>query len=42
MAGYASGNFFAQPMPAIKMRQPSFIWHWGKVLFEKRWFAKWF
>lgn len=40
-AGYASGNFFSQPR-IIKMRNPSRIWHWSKVLFEKYWFWRWF
>lgn len=37
-AGYASGNFFL-PTGAIQMKEPSRIWHWGKVLFEK-WFLR--
>lgn len=37
-AGFASGNFFTQPSPLLKMRPPGFYWHWGKVLFEKFWF----
>jgi sulfide:quinone oxidoreductase len=35
-AGFGSGNFYAEPSPAIRMRKPSRFWHAGKVLFEKR------
>ena len=41
-AGFASGNFYAEPDPQIKIRRPARIWHLGKVLFEKYWFWKWF
>lgn len=36
-AGLAAGNFYGEPVPLVKLRQPSRLWHWGKVLFEKRW-----
>ena len=42
MAGFARGNFYAEPAPVVKMRGPSYIWRWVKVWFEKRWLAKWF
>jgi hypothetical protein len=35
-AGFASGDFYASPSPAVRMRQPARRWHWGKVLFERR------
>jgi len=41
-AGFAGGNFYAKPSPLVKMRNPGRIWHWGKALFEKYWFWKWF
>ena len=41
-AGFASGKFYAEPDPQIKIRRPARIWHLGKVLFEKYWFWKWF
>jgi len=41
-AGYASGDFYASPDPAIKLHKPSKIWHIGKILFEKWWFWKFF
>ncbi len=40
-AGYGSGNFFAEPSPSVKIRQPSRRFHLSKVAFEfnvmKRW-----
>ncbi|MEW6089237.1 MAG: FAD/NAD(P)-binding oxidoreductase [bacterium] len=42
VAGYASGNFYAEPKPEVDLKKPSKLWHWGKVLFEKWWFWRWF
>lgn len=39
-AGYASGDFYAAPAPAVRMRAPARRWHWAKVLFERRWLAR--
>lgn len=39
-AGYAGGNFYGSPLPEVKMKKPSFIWHWMKIWFEKYWFFK--
>lgn len=36
-AGIGSGNFFANPAPQVRLRQPNRIWHAGKVLYEKFW-----
>lgn len=41
-AGYASGNFYAEPRPVVDVKKPSVLWHWGKVLFEKWWLWRWF
>jgi sulfide:quinone oxidoreductase len=38
-AGFAFGNFFAEPAPEVQLRQIGKGWHWGKVLFEKWWLA---
>jgi sulfide:quinone oxidoreductase len=38
-AGYGAGDFYAAPMPRMRLRAPARWWHWGKVLFEKRWLA---
>jgi sulfide:quinone oxidoreductase len=40
-AGYGSGDFYAAPVPAMRLYRPSRWWHWGKVLFERRWLARW-
>jgi len=39
LAGFASGQFLAEPSPQIKLRQIGRSWHIGKVLFEKWWLA---
>jgi sulfide:quinone oxidoreductase len=41
-AGYAGGNFYASPVPDVKMKKPGYFWHWTKVWFEKYWFFKYF
>lgn len=35
-AGFGSGDFYAEPRPAVRMRGPAWYWHAGKVLFEKQ------
>jgi len=39
LAGFAYGDFFAQPTPNIQLRQIGKAWHLGKVLLEKWWLA---
>lgn len=41
-AGIGRGNFYATPLPSIKLRGPSRIWHWAKVWYEWRWLRRWF
>ena len=41
-AGFAKGNFYAEPTPAVSLYRPGRLWHIGKVLFEKWWMWKWF
>lgn len=41
-AGYGAGNFYAAPLPEMRLHAPSRWWHIGKVVFEKHWFWKWF
>lgn len=41
-AGFASGNFYTEPSPVVKMKPPARIWHWDKILFERYWLWKWF
>ncbi|MBI4587356.1 MAG: hypothetical protein HY725_00840 [Candidatus Rokubacteria bacterium] len=42
VAAYAGGNFYADPAPVVKMRNPGRMWHWGKIWFEKWWLRRWF
>ncbi len=37
MAGVGSGNFYAEPVPQVRLRFPNPLWHLGKVLYEKYW-----
>ncbi|MDP2949579.1 MAG: NAD(P)/FAD-dependent oxidoreductase, partial [Chloroflexota bacterium] len=39
---YGSGNFYAEPMPAVKLHGPGRRWHWGRMLFEWNWLRRWF
>ena len=41
-AGFGSGNFFAVPMPQLRLRAPGYLLHLGKVASEKYWFYRWF
>jgi hypothetical protein len=34
-AGFARGDFYAEPAPSVKMYTPGPHWHAAKVLFEK-------
>ncbi len=36
-AGFANGNFYAEPDPDVAMPRSGRSWHWGKVLFERYW-----
>ena len=40
MAGFASGDFYADPDPAVVLRRPGRTWHAGKVLFERYWLSQ--
>lgn len=40
-AGFAGGDFYAEPEPAITLRRPGRALHWGKVAFEKWWLHHW-
>lgn len=40
-AGFAGGNFYADPEPEVKLRRPGRPLHWGKVAFEKWWLHHW-
>ncbi|MBI2984002.1 MAG: NAD(P)/FAD-dependent oxidoreductase [Chloroflexi bacterium] len=36
-AGFAEGDFYAEPALAVRLRTPARYWHIGKVLFERSW-----
>jgi len=40
-AGFGSGDFYADPRPAITVRRPSWLWHAGKVLLERQMLWQW-
>lgn len=39
LAGFAYGDFFAEPSPQIELRNIGRPWHLGKVLFERWWLS---
>ena len=41
IAGFARGNFYAEPMPTIQAYKPGRHWHAGKIAFERHWWAQW-
>ncbi len=41
-AGYGSGDFYADPKPAVTMKMPARRWHLGKVLLEQNILRRWF
>jgi sulfide:quinone oxidoreductase len=40
-AGLGAGNYYAEPLPQVRLHSPNRWWHWGKVLFERRWLSHW-
>jgi sulfide:quinone oxidoreductase len=41
-AGFASGNFYAEPNPRVGQPRSGRLWHWGKVMFETYWLGEGF
>jgi sulfide:quinone oxidoreductase len=41
-AAYSKGNFYAEPVPKVKLHAPSWRWHVAKIWFEKNWLSRWF
>ena len=41
-AGFGKGDFYAEPVPEMKLHPPGRHWHAAKVLFEKDWLRRWF
>lgn len=42
VAGFARGNFYAEPVPQVNMFRSGRHWHVAKVAFEKNWWRSWF
>ncbi|MDP3971712.1 MAG: FAD/NAD(P)-binding oxidoreductase, partial [Candidatus Nanopelagicales bacterium] len=40
-AGYGSGDFFAEPAPAVTIKRPARHWHLAKAAFEKNVMFRW-
>ncbi len=40
-AGMGSGDFYAEPSPAVGLRAPGYTWHLGKKLVEQVWLRGW-
>ena len=40
-AGYGRGDFYAEPLPQVKLYAAGRRWHLAKVAFEKNWFRRW-
>jgi len=36
-AGMGRGNFYAEPLPDVRLYQPGLLWHGAKILYEKYW-----
>jgi sulfide:quinone oxidoreductase len=39
-AGFASGDFYAEPDPEVGLPRSGRLWHWGKVFFERYWLGE--
>ena len=39
-AGFGKGNFYAEPVPTIRLHRPSYRWHLAKILFEQNWLRR--
>jgi len=39
-AGFANGDFYAEPDPDVALPKSGRLWHWGKVLFERYWLGQ--
>ncbi len=42
IAAYATGDFYAEDAPRVRLRKPGRRWHLAKAAFEKYWFWRWF
>lgn len=39
LAGFADGNFFAEPSPQVRLRKLGRTWHLGRIMFEQWWLS---
>jgi len=39
-AGFVSGQFYAEPNPAVGLPRSGRVWHWSKVMFETYWLGE--
>jgi sulfide:quinone oxidoreductase len=39
-AGFASGQFYAEPNPNVGQPRSGRLWHWGKVMYENYWMGE--
>lgn len=42
VAAYATGDFYAEEGPQVRLRRPGRRWHLAKIAFEKHWLRRWF
>jgi sulfide:quinone oxidoreductase len=42
VAAYATGDFYAEHEPQVRLRRPGRHWHLAKIAFEKYWLWRWF
>jgi sulfide:quinone oxidoreductase len=40
-AAFGSANFYADPAPQIRLKEPGMLLHLGKVAYEKLWLYRW-
>ena len=40
-AGFGKGNFYAEPLPQVRMHPPARHWHLAKIVYEKQWLWRW-
>ena len=40
-AGFGKGDFFAEPVPQVRVYPPALRWHVGKLLLEHVWLRGW-
>jgi sulfide:quinone oxidoreductase len=41
VAGFARGDFYAEPVPVVRAYRPGRHWHLAKIGFERSWWAQW-